>query len=371
MTISLEDQIRVFDPTLKIEHASMPPASWYTEKSFLQLEYKNIFRNSWQPVARSSQLTEANSYITGVTAKVPWVITLDENKKIRAFYNVCSHKGREIVRGCGKAKNCELVCGYHAWKFKLDGALKSAPQMGGIKNFNTDEMGMLPIAVEQWGNWIFINGSNNPPPLAASLGELTSMLDDRKWMNLKFHSTKEWIINCNWKVYIDNYLDGGYHIPFMHPSLDAQLNMDSYKTVLFDKYNIQTSGATNLESNKDLNFNPQQRIGDGSIYAWTFPNFMLNLYGDCLDTNYVLPIDENTCVVRYEFYYADIEGPEAKEFIATSIEQSDVTQIEDIEICESVQLGLNSGVYRRGRYAPRLEIGEHQFHQLLHHFYLQ
>ena len=97
---------------------------------------------------------------------------------------------------------------------------------------------------------------------------------------------------------------------------------------------------------------------------------MINLYGDCMDTNYITPVDENTCMVRYDFYYGNIPEKSAEEFIETSMKQSDVTQIEDIEICESVQLGLKSGVYRRGRYAPSLEIGEYHFHQLLHQYYM-
>jgi len=363
-------EINKFNPSLKIEDASMPPASWYTEKEFFNHEVKNIFNKTWQPVAHLSQLSSANSYLTGVSCNIPWLITRDEENKIRGFYNVCRHKGREIVRGSGNARKNDLTCGYHAWKYCFDGQLKSAPQMGGINNFYKDQMGLLPLAVEEWGNWIFINGKNDSLPLSETLGNLTMMLEQRNWSKLQYHSTKEWTINCNWKVYIDNYLDGGYHIPFMHPSLDAQLDMHTYKTVLYENYNIQTSGATSSVKN-NLSYDPNQRIGDGSIYAWIFPNFMLNLYGNCLDTNLVLPIDENTCKVKYEFYYHEIDNKEAEDFISTSIKQSDVTQVEDIEICESVQRGLNSGIYRSGRYSPKCEIGEYQFHQFLHKIYSQ
>ncbi|MBT5094253.1 MAG: aromatic ring-hydroxylating dioxygenase subunit alpha [Halobacteriovoraceae bacterium] len=357
---SFQEKLNSFDSSLPIDSAWMLPASWYTDSDFLALEKELVFKKSWQPVALLSQLEEENSYVTGVTADIPWVITRGPEGELRAFYNICRHKGREVVRGCGKAERGELVCGYHAWKFNTEGKLKSAPKMGGVKNFNLDEMSLVPLAVEAWGNWAFINGDLNAEPLSRQLKELNKRFDERSIEKYKFHSTKEWIINCNWKVFNDNYLDGGYHIPFMHPSLDAQIDMENYKTECFENYNIQSSPAN--QKNGELSYDHKERIGDGSIYAWVYPNFTLNLYGNCLDSNYVTPLGEDKCHVRYEFYFTE---DCSEEFIENSIAQSDVTQVEDIEICESVQVGLKSGAYTAGRYAPQLEVGEYHFHQLL------
>jgi choline monooxygenase len=193
---------------------------------------------------------------------------------------------------------------------------------------------------------------------------LDQQLKNRNWEKLQYHSNKYWTINCNWKAYIDNYLDGGYHIPHMHPTLNAQLKMDGYQTDCFPKYSVQTSPGTDA-TDIGTGYDPSARIGAGSIYAWIYPSFMINLYGNCMDINYVIPVNENQCRVYYEFYFHTLEGEEQKSFIEESIKQSDITQIEDIEICESVQKGLQSGAYIAGRYAPRLEKGEHHFHQLL------
>lgn len=342
----------------------MPPASWYTDSDFLKLEHSEIFKKTWQPVLRRDELPEANTWKSGVTAKIPWVITRGPDNQLRAFYNVCRHKGREVVCGSGCSKNGELVCGYHAWTFNLEGKLKSAPQIGGIKNFDKEKNSLLPLAICEWGHWIFINGDLNAKPIAEELSVLTEQLESRHWRNLQYHSHKFWTIDCNWKVYIDNYLDGGYHIPYMHPTLDAQLSMNSYQTECFDTYSVQSSKSTD-QKDIGVNYDPTQRIGEGSIYAWIYPNFMINLYGNCLDINYVLPVGESQCKVYYEFYFLELEGEEQKKFIEESIKQSDVTQVEDIEICESVQLGLESGAYVAGRYAPQLEKGEYHFHQLL------
>jgi choline monooxygenase len=360
-------KLHSFNPTPPIEEASMPPASWYTDADIQKLERANIFQKSWWPIIKIDDFCQKNMYLTGHTNETPWLLIRNHQGELKAFFNVCRHKGREVTTGKGDCSSCELTCGYHGWKFHIDGQLKSAPKMGGIKNFNREEMGLVPMNVQEWGHWIFINPSKEKKNIECELEILDKQLSLRNWTKLQFHSQKSWTINCNWKVYIDNYLDGGYHIPLMHPSLDAQLDMESYKTVCFKSYSIQTSGPTKKNS-QDLSYNPQERIGDGSIYAWIFPNFMVNLYGNCMDTNYVIPISEHQCQVFYEFYFTQ---EEEEEFIQNSIKQADITQVEDIEICESVQLGLNSGAYQPGRYAPLIEQGEYHFHQLLSEYYLK
>ena len=346
-------QLQEFNVTLPVDEATMPPATWYTDTDFLKAELDLVFRNTWQPIMRRDQINGVNTYKSGTVGKIPWVVTRGPDHKLRAFYNICRHKGREVVCKDGTSKSGELVCGYHGWSFGIDGQLKSAPQIGGIKNFKKENTGLVPMAICEWGHWIFVNGDVDATPISEDLSDLNKQLINRNWERLQYHSHKYWTINCNCKAYIDNYLDGGYHIPHMHPTLDAQLKMDSYQTDCFPKYSIQTSGGASA------------RIGAGSIYAWIYPNFMINLYGNCLDINYVIPINEDQCQVYYEFYFHDLDGEEQKSLIGKSIKQADITQVEDIEICESVQKGLQSGAYIAGRYAPGLEKGEHHFHLLL------
>ena len=353
-------EILRFDTDVPIDRAWTPPASWYTDPDIYELERRALFARTWHPVARASQLADIGSYVAGCSFGTPWVVTRADDNRLRAFHNVCRHKGREVVVGSGTAANGELVCGYHGWRYGIDGALRSAPRIAGIKDFERDDMGLPPIAVETWGPWVLINPDSTARPVAESLATLGTLLDQRRWKDLRFHSSKHWDIKCNWKVYVDNYLDGGYHIPHMHPTLDAQLDMSTYRTECFDTYSIQSSGGATSQSEL-LDVDPRARIGEGAIYAWTFPNFMINVYGDCMDTNRVEPIGVDRCRVHYEFYFAMAEA----DFIETSIRQSDVTQREDIEICESVQVGLSSPSYDRGRYAPRVEQGEHHFHRLV------
>jgi choline monooxygenase len=355
-------EVESFDPSIPIERAWTPPASWYTSPAIHDLELRGIMARSWQPVARVEHLNEAGAYVTGVLAGEPWALVRGADGTLRAFHNTCRHKGREVVQGCGRAD--ELVCGYHAWTYDHQGQLRSAPRMAGIEDFDRSSMSLTPLALEIWGHWVFLNLDSEAAPLAPSLAPLESRLAATGWEKLSCVDQRTWTIESNWKVVVDNYLDGGYHIPHMHPTLDAQLDMQSYRTEVFEGYSIQSSGAGGATDER-IEFEATDRIGDEALYIWLHPNFMLNRYGPCLDTNHVIPLGPNRCQVVYEFFFLETEGEGVEEFIRTSMEQASVTQKEDIAICESVQLGLNSRGYDRGRYAPRVEMGEHHFHRLV------
>lgn len=335
--------IEAFDPDIPIEDAWTPPSGWYTDPDVYVLERAAVFASSWQPVARLEQVSNVGDYVAGCFAGEPWVV-VRASDGVRAFSNVCRHKGREVVTGSGHADS--LVCGYHAWSYDLDGTLRKAPQMAGVRGFDRAQMSLPELRTFIWGPWVFVSHDAVEP----ELGELTRRLDASGWKDLQWAGSRSWTLECNWKVYVDNYLDGGYHVPHMHPSLNAQLDMSTYGTEIFDTYSIQSSGSE------------AQRTAGGALYAWLFPNFMINRYGACLDSNHVVPLGPSRCRVDYDFFFDASVSPEA---IEESMRQSDVTQREDIEICESVQRGLVSQHYDRGRYAPRVEQGEHHFHRLL------
>lgn len=358
----LSDLLGGFDPSLPIERAWTPPASWFNSPEFYAFEQAELFAKSWQPVARVEELLEPGAFRAGCVGRNPWVIVRGTDGELRAFHNTCRHKGREVVQGSGSA--LELVCGYHAWAYDLEGRLCRAPRMAGIDDFEREAMSLKPMALETWGPLVFINGDPDAAPLLETVSPLTEHLEAGAWDQLEFVESASWEIACNWKVVVDNYLDGGYHIPHMHPTLDAQLDIESYRTRLFDKCSIQSSRPA-CSKDERLTFDASARIGDEALYMWLFPNFMLNRYGPCLDTNWVIPRGPESCEVVYEFYFMKDQGGDALRLAQDSIEQSNVTQREDISICESVQLGLNSTSYDRGRYAPQVEMGEYHFHQLL------
>ena len=354
---SLRAEIEQFDGDLPLDQAWTPPSTWYTEGEVYALEKRSVFRGTWQYVARVDQLTEPGSFVAGETAGEPWVVVVGEEGTLRAFKNVCRHKATPVASGCGKTDT--LVCPYHGWTYGLDGRLLTAPDIGGIKDF--DPEGLPPLSVEVWGPLVFIHGGSPGKGPAAEAGPLADRLDGTDWGGLSWAARKEYTIDCNWKVFCDNYLGGGYHIASLHPSLDAQLDLSSYDTEILDRASIQTSGAA-AEASTEHGVDGVRRIGEGALYAFLYPNLMINRYGPALDTNLVLPLGPDRCQVVFDFFFEKDCG---EDFIKDSLAQAEVTQIEDIKISGGVQVGLASSSYDRGRYAPGKEVAVHHFHGLL------
>ncbi len=358
--MDLRAELARFDPTLPVERAVMPPSSWYTDPSMYALERRVIFQKNWHPAARLDELRSPGDYVSGCLAGMPWVVVRGQDRVLRAFHNVCRHKAAVVAEGAGALD--VLTCPYHGWAYGLDGRLQSAPRIAGIEDFDREALSLPPMQVTEWGLWVWINPDLSAAPLIDQLPELTGMMAGR-WDGLHFVGRRSYLIECNWKVFIDNYLDGGYHVPNMHPSLDAQIDMGTYRTACFGRSSVQLAGEG--EGHQNLEVDPSIRIGDGAIYGWVYPHFTLNRYGPVLDINLTLPRGVNQTEVIIDFFFESVDGSEAEAFIATSIAQSELTQQEDIAVSESVQRGLNSPTYDAGRYAPRVEHAEYHFHRLL------
>jgi choline monooxygenase len=199
-----------------------------------------------------------------------------------------------------------------------------------------------------------------------SLEELFSGVRERicsvDLSSLQFHSREMYEINCNWKAYIDNYLEG-YHVPIVHPELMKLYDFNQYKTDTYEWYSLQHSPLSEGEVLYS------ERVKEGGVaealYYFVFPNLMLNILPGRLQTNIIQPIDENRCRVIFDYYYEDITSPEALVHIEADIRFSESVQQEDIEICELVQRGLKSSAYDRGRFSVKRENAVYHFQSLL------
>ena len=178
--------------------------------------------------------------------------------------------------------------------------------------------------------------------------------------SLPFFTRKSYTLACNWKVYVDNYLDGGYHVPHLHKALNSVLEYTEYTIENSDRYSLQSSP---LVPSQDASV-AHTRTGDRAYYYWLYPNFMINIYEGVMDTNLVLPLGTDKCLVIFDFYFGDT-SPEREQYNNESVAVSDRVQAEDVDICESVQRGLHSKAYGAGRLSVRRETGEHLFHRLL------
>lgn len=349
----LPREVLRFDPQLSLAEGWTPPVSWYIAPEFGQLERQAVFRRSWQLACRRDQVREPGQYVAGQAFDLPYLIVRGDDGVLRALANVCRHKATQVCEGAGQLPH--LTCPYHGWTYHLDGGLKSAPRVAGIRSLVREDMALPRFALLEWGPYVLFNADSqaDPADFFRCVRELDEALEHTGWGELRFHSRRCYRVEANWKVFCDNYLDGGYHIAHMHPSLDAQLDLGSYRTQLFERFSIQSSRP-----------DPQggARIGGSALYAWLYPNLMLNRYGPVLDTNYVVPIDEHHCEVYFDFFFDDSVDAA---WIEASLEQSEVTQREDMWVSAKAQVGMRSGTWPRGRYAPALEQGVHHFHRLL------
>jgi choline monooxygenase len=173
---------------------------------------------------------------------------------------------------------------------------------------------------------------------------------------------RRYTLDCNWKVFVDNYLDGGYHVPHLHKGLDSVLDYSEYAIEIGERYCLQTSPMVSVGDESRIG---AVRTGDRASYYWIYPNFMINAYRGAMDTNLVIPRGVDRTDVIFDFYFADVSDAARARNLA-SIEVSEQIQDEDVAICVSVQRGLRSHAYDAGRLSVRREAGEHLFHRLLH-----
>ena len=193
------------------------------------------------------------------------------------------------------------------------------------------------------------------------LGGLVTRMAALETTKLHYFATRNYDIHCNWKVFVDNYLDGGYHVPHLHKGLNSVLDYKQYTIENEDRYCLQSSPM--VASNEDA-ATGATRKGDRAWYFWQYPNLMINCYAGYMDTNLVLPVDADHCRVIFDFYFGDVSEA-AREYNEQSVAVGARVQDEDLGICEDVQRGLKSRAYGAGRLSARREAGEHLFHRLL------
>ena len=359
---------------------------------------------------------------------------------LNAFFNVCRHHAAQIHDdGNGSIVGDRMICPYHGWEYTLHGRLAKATYMKGCKNFKAKDNGLIPIEMDTLGPWTFLNlnGQDNRDNISSSSSSSssndlnnnnndvsgdTSASNDinnnsngsnyndnmNKTMKSKlFHDqpdmkichqllkqtnydqlihikTKKYHLKCNWKVFIDNYLDGGYHVPIAHKELSNLINMKTYERIKYDNFFLQqvnsnTSSSSASVASSRLQSSPsssslisskgEEEDDDDSsnkaLYIFHYPNLCINRYGKWMDTNIVWPLNVNECIVEFD-WYVDNDMINDTNYINDCLLESEKVQLEDIWLCERVQKGLESSAYHYGgRYSPMMETGEFMFHNLL------
>jgi choline monooxygenase len=354
--------VNLYNPGDPLEKAWTIPSPWYFDHNFYEAERAGVFATSWQAVGRVEQVRERGQFFTTDIAGEPVVVARGEDGVLRAFYNVCRHHAAAVVTeaaGCAR----QFRCPYHGWTYGNDGALKGMVEFEGVCDFDRAKNGLVPVRVETWEHFVFVNLDGQAAPLLEFLGVVPEIVAPLA-MTTKLHyfDRRIYTLNCNWKVYADNYLDGGYHVPHAHKGLSSVIEYTKYTIENFATACLQSSPlSSDSDSEADVAATRQGR----AFYLWVYPNFMINAYEGVMDTNLVLPLGVDKCAVVFDYYFADVSEA-AQTRNRESIAVSEIVQEEDEAICDSVQRGLGSRAYVAGRLSVRREAGEHLFHRLLH-----
>jgi choline monooxygenase len=360
MDCSLRKIIDSYNPNAPLEKALTIPASWYTDARLYQLELQTVFSRSWQLVGRADQVEQPGQYVTADVGGEPIVVVRGSDKELRGFFNVCRHHAAAVMTEPQGSAH-QLRCPYHGWTYSLEGELKGTPDFSGVCDFDRTQNGLLPVATTVWENWVFIT-TGTGPALEHFLGE--DLIKQIRLLDLKslhWLERRHYEFDCNWKVFVDNYLDGGYHVPHLHKGLDSVLDYSKYMIENGERFCLQWSPMVTEGAEAQTG---AVRKGERALYYWIYPNFMINWYQGAMDTNLVIPRGVDKTEVIFDFYFPDV-SPNMRERNLASIQVGQRIQDEDVGICKSVQRGLGSRAYEAGRLSVRREVGEHLFHRLL------
>ena len=344
---------------LPLEAASTLPAYAYADQEFHAFEREMVFGTGWQLISCAEKLRNPGDHVVAEIAGRPIILVRGEDQMLRGFFNVCRHRAGPLALTDGNAR--QLQCKYHGWTYTLAGQLRAAHEMKEARDFDMSCIHLDPIQVGEWEGLTFAALKKPAASLDALLAGIRERIRPIELATFRFHSSIAYEVGCNWKAYVDNYLEG-YHLPHVHPGLNKLLDYREYTTQTAEWHSHQHS---------PLDGSQGPYAGGEAHYYFIYPNMMLNILPGRLQTNRVVPVSAGRCRVLFDYYYSDAESAAARKMIAEDLSFSDEVQKEDIAICERVQQGLESGSYKAGRLSPKRESGVHHFQELIRQAYRQ
>ena len=343
------------------------PADWYSDPEIWRREREQVFRRTWQYAGPTAWVEETGEYFACFAGHVPVVVVRDEAGALRAFVNVCRHRGHLVAQGRGRRQT--LQCPYHAWTFGLDGCLKNAPRSEREPGFDKDLFPLLPAAVDTWGPFVFVNPDPEATPLAETLGGLPEAVE-RAGLDLArvaFRERQEWVIPANWKVVVENFLEC-YHCPVAHPSFSDLIDVDpdAYRLTSEGLYSSQVAPVRDAvaQSPDGAPYDPRGEVRESQFhYLW--PTFTFNVLPGPPNVTALLfqpdGIGKTLGVTDY-FFAPDADEKLVEEMIAFG----NVVGQEDNDLVASVQRGLDSGMVPQGRLLLSSEHLIQHFQKLVH-----
>ena len=337
-----------------IELAETIPAHWFTDPRMHAVDCEQVLAKSWQYVGHESQVPGVGDHLVDTILGRPMLVVRSQAEKIICLSNVCRHRGGPLATKNGSSR--ALRCAYHAWTYNLEGQLIGTPKFEGVQNFDKHNCTLPTYRLEIYQGLMFVNISGDAAPLAEHLAGIAEKIQPIVLQNMQFHGRVVYELKANWKVYIDNYMEG-YHIVPVHPELSKILDVSGYTTTVAGHQVLQYGPLASED-------NPYHTDG-AAYYYQVFPNLMLNILPGRMQVNSIIPIAADRCLTVFDFFFDEKDPDKLAIKIKDDIAISDRVQQEDIQICELVQKGLASGTYHKGRICVQEERGLWAFHNNL------
>ncbi|HMO80633.1 MAG TPA: SRPBCC family protein [Pyrinomonadaceae bacterium] len=328
-----------------IRRAHTLPSAFYTDDRFFEAAREQIFARSWQFVGTADEVDNLKPLILLEGVLDEPVLLSGNDGSITCLSNVCTHRGKILVE---EPCNAGLIrCGYHGRRFSLDGSFLSMPEFDGVEDFPSEADDLRHLPLETWGPFLFASLSPNAS-FAEFLGNAAGTIDISSYEDARLASRRDFMVNAHWALYCENYLEG-FHIPYVHQSLNKVVDYGTYTTDTYRYSSVQTG----YEEDGTL----------AGIYLFIFPNLMFNFYPWGISLNVVRPISPSRSVIEYFSYVSD-----DSKLNCGAGGDLETVELEDDRVVESVQKGIRSRSYDRGRYSPTREQGTHHFHRLIAEF---
>jgi choline monooxygenase len=359
--------------------ASGLPNDVYTSEAFFERERDSVFAGTWACVGRGTDAPNPGDVCPVDLMGLPLVLVRGEDRVLRVFHNVCSHRGNRLVAESCRA--CAAIrCPYHSWTYKLDGTLRGTPHIGGVgkhelEGFDRGKHGLRPVRSHEWLDLVFINSSGTAPEFDAHVAPLierwkpfVSAADLDKLIIGASHAQINMELSANWKLAVENFCES-YHLPWIHPGLNKRSRLeDHYHIMGDDLFAGQGSMAYDPDYLDGERFPSFENWADDK-HAWAeyvalFPNVWLGLHVDHLYTVILKPVAKNRTLESFQFYYlGDAAGERFANKRAASLEAWHAVFAEDIGVVEGMQLGRLSPAFQGGVFSPVMDEPTHHFHK--------
>jgi choline monooxygenase len=346
----------------RIEFAETPPGWFYEAPWMFERLLEGVLPHAWHFAGQAPSTPGGVLPLTFYPGSLdePLLLVRDQEEQLACLSNACTHRGNLLVSEPCTTKG--LRCRYHGRRFDLQGRFQSMPEFADAEGFPRPEDDLATASLGTLGPCTFAALDPRPQHFLEWLAHSSERLSFFPFDDLCFDAegARTYRVEANWALYADNYLEG-FHIPYVHPSLNAVLDYGSYRTELLEWGTLQVGMARETEPAFELpEGHPDAGTRVGAYYLWLFPTTMLNLYPWGMSLNAIEPLGPTTTQVRFLPFVA---APELREAGAGA--GLDVVEQEDEEVVEATQKGVCARLYRRGRYSPQRERGVHHFHRLL------